>query len=624
MEINITYRIMRMMRVLQLLLLLVISAGIGLQAQTNQNLTVGGANRSMIVYAPSGIQSNSPLVISMHGMGLSASQQQSMTHWNAVADTAGFVVVYPNSVGTQWDIEGTTDIEFLEAIIDEMYKQHSIDKKRVYLSGFSMGGMMTYHAANNIADKIAAFGPVAGYMSTIYTSARPIPIIHTHGTSDNVVPYSAGNSSLTGVFFPGIETIVKGWAERDGCNMTPVETTPYPVGKSNQNVKKVWTDGDCGTEVVFISLKNVGHTHSDDANGVYTTTEIWNFVRNYSLDCGIASSFSVSITSPKENAASVAPASIPFAADVAISEGTVSHVDFFLDDETAPFKVIQNAPYEFDWETTDAGTYTIRAVAYDNQGNTAEDKIIVVVSPPQAPYGGTPHAIPGTIQFEDYDLGGNGFAYFDTDEGSSVTDAPDFRTDEDVDIEKCTDVGNGYNIGFALAGEWLEYTVDVAHAGKYDVVLRASTEGDGKTVSLTSDGAVLADKIAITNTKGWQDWVDITIPDVELKAGEQVLRLTIGETDFVNLNYMSFISQETPLEPIQLTTGWNLIGCPLDGSPEIAVALASIWDKVVCVKDMDSFYMKDQADELNLLQSLEWGKGYFVKVSADCELIWKK
>jgi len=249
-------------------------------------------------------------------------------------------------------------------------------------------------------------------------------------------------------------------------------------------------------------------------------------------------------------------------------------------------------------------------------------RITVVVYQPQGPYGGTAHAIPGKIELEHFDVGGQDSAYFDVDAGTNVDPAPDFRTDEDVDLEVCKDDGGGYNLGWTAAGEWLEYTVDVANAGSYDIIIRASANGDDKTVSLTSDGAVLAADVPITNTLGWQDWTDITISDVELKAGKQVLRLTIGDSDFVNLNYMTFVYNDIPVEPIQLKTGWNLIGCPLEGSTEISAALSSIWDKVECVKDMDSFYMKEQADVFNLLQSLEWGRGYLVKVDADCELEW--
>ena len=105
-----------------------------------------------------------------------------------VADTAKFVTVFPEGIDKGWDLSGNRDINFVLALIDEMVEKYDIDPCRVYLSGFSMGGMFTYHAMNKIADRIAAFAPISGYPmggATANANVRPIPIIHTHGTSDD-------------------------------------------------------------------------------------------------------------------------------------------------------------------------------------------------------------------------------------------------------------------------------------------------------------------------------------------------------------------------------------------------------------------------------------------------------
>lgn len=243
----------------------------------SENLNVNGTSRNMLVYAPADLPGNAPLLISLHGMNQDATYQQNQANWENVAKTEKFVVVYPNGIDKYWDIQteaNNRDLNFLSAIIDEMVKRYKINTSRVYLSGFSMGGMMTYFAANNMTEKFAAFAPVSGYLlgGDPVKSSRPIPIIHTHGTADDVVPYS------------GINSILTKWAERNGCSSTPTVVTPYPVDKpSSKSSRTTWAAGNAGVEVVLNTLDGKGHWHSNDQTGVMTTNEIWDFVKNYSL-----------------------------------------------------------------------------------------------------------------------------------------------------------------------------------------------------------------------------------------------------------------------------------------------------------------------------------------------------
>jgi poly(3-hydroxybutyrate) depolymerase len=243
-----------------------------------EDFKVGTTTRKMLVYAPSGIVPNRPLLISLHGMNQDIAYQQNQTKWELVAKENNFVVVYPGGINNSWDLSGNSDINFILAIIDEMSKRYSIDRDRVYLSGFSMGSMMTYYAATKIADKIAAFAPVSGYLmqGPNTNSSRPIPIIHTHGTTDDVVAYS------------GVQRCLDAWITRNKCLKTAVVTQPYPVGKNSSNgTKYYWGPGTDSVEIVLLSLKGVGHWHSNDPNGVHTSQEIWNFCKKFSLGYGV-------------------------------------------------------------------------------------------------------------------------------------------------------------------------------------------------------------------------------------------------------------------------------------------------------------------------------------------------
>ena len=237
------------------------------------NINVNGANRSMLVYAPSGIEKNRPLIIQMHGMNQDAPYQKNAAKWESIADTARFVVVFPNGENKAWDIGGDKDINFLKAIINEMYQKYGIDKNRVYVSGFSMGGMMSYHAANKMGDMIAAIAPVSGG-GGVNSPKRAMPIMHTHGTSDDVVNY---NSTVN---------TVKSWVSAQKCSSNSQKIKPYPTTKSGSAASlEIWSGCTDNVEVRLLTIEGKGHWYSmDEAVSVNTSVEIWNFVKNYSLD----------------------------------------------------------------------------------------------------------------------------------------------------------------------------------------------------------------------------------------------------------------------------------------------------------------------------------------------------
>lgn len=255
-----------------LLLLCMFNSTAGAQV----SIPVGSTTRSMLLYVPANLPPNRPLLISMHGANQNPDYQRNASKWEPIADTAKFVVVFPAGINNLWDISGTSDINFINAIIDTMHRRYTINRNRVYLSGFSMGGMMTYYAATQIANKIAAFAPVSGYPlggSGNYNSSRPVPIIHVHGDADDVVTY------------PNLANYLNGWITRNQCPATPQITQPYPAGKpSSVATKRYWGPGLEQSEVVLITLAGKGHWYSmDSVNGVNTSQEIWNFVKRFSL-----------------------------------------------------------------------------------------------------------------------------------------------------------------------------------------------------------------------------------------------------------------------------------------------------------------------------------------------------
>jgi lysophospholipase L1-like esterase len=157
----------------------------------------------------------------------------------------------------------------------------------------------------------------------------------------------------------------------------------------------------------------------------------------------------------------------------------------------------------------------------------------------EAPFGGTPAAIPGTIQIENYDLGGEGVGYHDSD---AVNSGGRYRTDG-VDVEVCGDTGGGFNLGFINGGEWLKYTVNVAAARTYTVSFRVASltavgSNAGRFHIQTPQGTNLSGTINVPGTGGWQTYTTVTA-NITLPAGQQILEL-FEETGGYNLNSMTF------------------------------------------------------------------------------------
>ena len=276
----------------------------------NDYKKVSVSGRNIHVYAPSNLKAKSPLLLSFHGMDQDPNYQQENTHWEAVADTAGFVVVYPRG-GTgmsTWDISGDKDTKWIVEIIDKVVQDYDIDTKRVYMSGFSMGGMLTYHAMSKIADKIAAFAPTSG--TNVFGASkamRPVPIIHPHGTTDNILGYDQ------------VEGFIKNYRDQFNCPSQAEVQNNYP----HQGEKAtMYTRGPCDKGVYIKYMKLEGRGHMPSKNEV---SDIWNFVKQWNVDGLISDQTQESSSSVAESSSSeTAKSSSSVASAESSSSGTAA------------------------------------------------------------------------------------------------------------------------------------------------------------------------------------------------------------------------------------------------------------------------------------------------------------
>jgi len=253
----------------------------------------------------------------------------------------------------------------------------------------------------------------------------------------------------------------------------------------------------------------------------------------------------VALTAPTNGASYVAPAAITLSATASDSDGYITSVNFFAGASLIGSSV--RPPYTATWSAIPAGAYSVTAVAVDNLGgSTASTSVNVSVSPPgtgSTPFSGTAVPVPGTIEAEQFDNGGEGVAYHDVTAGN---DGGQYRA-TDVDIEATTDAGGGYDVGWISAGEWLTYTISVTTPGAYMLDARVASSGAGGTFHVEINGVVMTGELTIRDTGGWQAWTFVSTSIQFPTAGTQMLRLvfdTAGPSGAVgNVNYLSVRTQ---------------------------------------------------------------------------------
>jgi polyhydroxybutyrate depolymerase len=242
-------------------------------------------------------------VVNLHGYTMSPAQQEAMTNMNAVADTEGFFVAYPQGLGvpSDWNAgaccsaasEGDRDdIGFLNAVIDDIGAQACIDLARVYSTGFSNGGMMTYRLACEDAPRFAAVASVSGSATVPLDTcnpAHPMPLLHVHGNADPLVPYAGGPGALplsgrpTPVF-PAAADEVAAFRSKNGCPAT--STASFDQGNAHCDR---WGPCADSSEVVFCTIDQGGHAWPggaglfSEASPFDASAQIWAFFKQHAL-----------------------------------------------------------------------------------------------------------------------------------------------------------------------------------------------------------------------------------------------------------------------------------------------------------------------------------------------------
>lgn len=270
------------MKILLTLTLSIFSMQIISAQNINGSFTYDGLLRDYILHIPPGYNSANPapLVLNLHGYTSNAAQQQLYTGFDSDADTAGYIVVYPNGIANAWNSgfnipyhSGVDDLGFLSALIDTISANYTIDACRVFSTGMSNGGFMSYRLACELENKIAAVASVTGSMtdSMVYycQNNRPIAVMEMHGTADPTVPYIGTN-----VFTP-VEDNLNFWKQHNACTGTIfTQDLPNIDPLDGTTVTKLYIN-TCvdSTELITFKINGGAHTWPGAAFNIGVTTQ---------------------------------------------------------------------------------------------------------------------------------------------------------------------------------------------------------------------------------------------------------------------------------------------------------------------------------------------------------------
>ncbi|MCK5075576.1 MAG: family 16 glycosylhydrolase, partial [Calditrichia bacterium] len=231
---------------------------------------------------------------------------------------------------------------------------------------------------------------------------------------------------------------------------------------------------------------------------------------------------SVSITSPEAGQDFTSGSSITITAEASDNDGTVEIVQFFQN--SGLLGENDSEPYQITLSNIQPGNYSIQARVIDNDGlANFSDQVDFTVDGgnDHAPYLISPQNIPGIVEAENYDIGGEGVAYHDQDPENQ---GYFYRSGEGVDIEQL-ESGDGMNVGWIDDGEWLEYTLYVENSGEYLLETSVASQDGGGYYYIQMDEQTIVGYTAVTSTGGWQNWTTIS-HNVSLSEGIHVLRFT--------------------------------------------------------------------------------------------------
>ncbi|NQT24339.1 hypothetical protein HQ585_03190 [candidate division KSB1 bacterium] len=252
-------------------------------------ITHDGMIRECSVFLPENYQPNMPAVLTLHGRTETFNWYRNYSMQHYVADTAGFILVYPYGYMKEWNTEhlpglpDVDDVGFISDLIDTLHATYNFDLSRLYCCGFSAGAFMTNKLAGELGHRFAAAASVAGGLTDIALDWEPIgsfPILLIHGTDDITVPYGGWN-----LIWP-VENTVNFWAQYNNCLSPPDNVSLPDIDPSDGcTVEKIsYTNCSDDASVIFYKVINGGHSWPGTPSNL---TWDWEGNRNMDMNASV-------------------------------------------------------------------------------------------------------------------------------------------------------------------------------------------------------------------------------------------------------------------------------------------------------------------------------------------------
>mgnify|MGYP001327453679 CR=1 FL=1 len=258
-----------------------------------------GIDRYYFIYSPQNNDAslNLPILLALHGYGSSAQNHYSYTNYFPIADQNNFIVLYPQgspmqtnlaSSSSHWNVGGWTigssvdDISFIDKVLNLVKNKTSINESRIYSSGMSNGGFMSYHLACKLSNRIAAIASVTGSMTPETFDdcdpKHPTAILQIHGARDLVVPYSGLS------YMKSIPDSIEYWSNVNGCNNEPNVAIIDDFENNFSITETEYLNCLSNVSVKLLYHSTMGHTWpAANTFGISASSEVWNFVSQYNL-----------------------------------------------------------------------------------------------------------------------------------------------------------------------------------------------------------------------------------------------------------------------------------------------------------------------------------------------------